>query len=351
MLNYNDSNIDRLIDVIDGKIPDRVPYLDFMFSQKIIESVLGREIGYKITNRADHSTKIDIDSKDFIDFLYSIGQDLAGFLILAPDEYFLSDGHEIIKSIDLVENEKVFEKIQYPDFDVFLNQYKNRFESIIKYCGNFNIGATMLTGAFFQDTHQLVGFDNLMFKLYDDLDFVKKVLDFFAEIYTKVSEFICSYNVPVFFFTDNIAYNSGPFFDPALFKKLYLPRLKKVLKPARDKDIPILFDSDGDIEWIIDDLIELGVKAIHPIDPGAMDIYKIKEKYGKRVTIMGNVGQDFPLSTGSIEDVIADVKHRLKVLGKGGRYVIKSSHDVGENVRVENFKAMINTIHEVGYYQ
>ena len=189
-----------------------------------------------------------------------------------------------------------------------------------------------------------------MYKLYDNISFIKEVLDFFTEIYYEIAKFICSYDIPVFFYTDNIAYNNGPFFEPRLFKKLYLPLFKKILKPAREKCLPIIFDSDGDIEWLIADLIKLGVNAIHPIDPGGMDIYRIKEKFGKDITIMGNVGQDYPLSRGTVEDVIEDVRCRIKVLGEGGRYVIKSSHDIGDNVKVENFMAMIDTLHKYGYY-
>ena len=350
MQRFNDSDINRLLKVLDGRIPDRIPYLDFLFSKKIMQNTLGRNIDYKVTTRADSSTKIDIDSKDFIDFIYSIGQDLAGFLILAPDTYSLKDGGKITKCIDIIDKIELYKKIEYPVFKDFILEYQERYESMEKESRRLNIGLTMLTGAIFQDSHQLMGFDNLMFKIYDDIPFIEKIMDFFTDIYYEVARFICSYDVSLFFYTDNIAYNNGPFFKPELFKNLYLPRLKKVLQPAFDKGLPIIFDSDGDIEWLIEDLIHMGINAIHPIDPGGMNIYKIKEKYGEKITIMGNVGQDFPLSSGSKNDVEKDVKKRIALLGRGGKYVLKSSHDVGDNVKVENFIAMIKTLHEYGYY-
>ena len=85
------------------------------------------------------------------------------------------------------------------------------------------MGLTMLTGAVFQDSHQLMGFENVMFKIYDDLIFIESIMDFFTEIYYEIAKFICSYDVSLFFYTDNIAYNNGPFFDPGLFKKIYFP--------------------------------------------------------------------------------------------------------------------------------
>jgi len=339
------------MEVLEGKIPDRIPYCDFLFSKQIIEDILGRNIGYETIYRSDHSTKVIVDSKDFIDFYYAIGQDLAGFLVLSPDEYCFEGIGKIYKAESKVKNHDIFKKIIYPDFGVFIDEYRKRFFELNDLARLKKIGVTVLNGGFFQDSHQFIGFTDFMTGLYQDISFIKEVLNFFGEIDYEISKFVCSLEIPLFFFTDNIAYNNGPFMNPQLFKDLYIPLLKKILEPPKAKGIPIIFDSDGDIEWIIEDLIELGVCAIHPIDPGAMDIYKIKEKYGKKLTIMGNVGQDFPLSFGSTDDVIKDVRHRIEVLGEGGRYVLKSSHDVGDNVKVENFEAMIKTLHEYGYYK
>ncbi|MCL4377424.1 MAG: hypothetical protein M1409_03410 [Actinobacteria bacterium] len=351
MKNYYDSDIQRLLKVLEGKIPDRIPYCDFLFSKEIIEDVLERKVGYEVIYRSDRSTKIIVDAKDFIDFYYAIGQDLAGFLILSPDSYYFDGIGEIFKADGKIKNHDIFKKIIYPDFNKYIEEYKKRFLELNILAKDKNMGVTILTGAIFQDTHQLIGFDDFMMGLYSDTSFIKEVLKFFTDIYYEISKFICSLNVPLFFFTDNIAYNDGPFFKPDFFKDLYMPLFKKIIQPAKDKDLPIIFDSDGDIEWLIEDFIDLGISAIHPIDPGGMDIYKIKEKYGDRITIMGNVGQDFPLALGSIDDVANDVKRRIRVLGEGGRYVLKSSHDVGDNVKVKNFEAMIETLHEFGYYK
>jgi hypothetical protein len=350
MLRYGDSNSSRLIDVLEGRIPDRIPYLDFLFSKQVMEYTLGREVDQRVVLRADQSTKVDVDSRDFIEFLSAIGQDLAGFLILAPDQYRIN-GREVTKCLDLVPTREQFSGIEYPDFEAFISEYRQRFDSLAQFAPAANIGLTMLTGAVFQDTHQLMGFENCMFSICQDPGYVGSVLDFFTEIYYQIAKFICSNEVSVFFYTDNVAYNRGPFLDPAVFAPMYLPRLEKILQPAKRKGLPIIFDSDGDIEWLLEDLIRLGVKAVHPIDPGGMDIYRIKEKYGRRITIMGNVGQGFPLSTGTCEDVRKDVMRRIAILGNGGRYVLKSSHDVGENVQPANFEMMIQTLHECGYYE
>jgi len=363
VINYNDSDISRLVSTLEGKIPDRVPFLEPCFSKKIIEHVLGRPIECEKVQGVELCL-IPVENydpgfaRDILEFTYKIGQDALILFMFSPGQYYLNDGSVVYKNVfqsqaeSFVEDRKTFKKILYPDYNKFISSYKNVYESVENNANSISrdLGVFIITGAFFQDSHEVLGFNNLMCKMYDDPAFIEEVFDFFTDIYCEISKFICRYDIPIFFYGDNIAYNSGPFINEGLFKKLYIPRMKKILKPALETGVPIIFDSDGDIEWLIPDLIEMGISALHPIDPGGMDIYKIKEKYGKKLTLIGNVGQDFPLSTGTVDDVVSDVKKRIKVLGAGGRYVLHSSHDIGDNVRIENFEAMIDTVHEFGNY-
>ena len=355
MCNYNDSNLLRLLKVLEGSIPDRIPYMDFSYSKQIVEKILCREIkqNYKkiILEKGTLDDYYELEKKDIIDFCYAIGQDVINYSVWSPENFYLETGEILDRGINKINDFKLFKKISFPDPSEFDEKYKTDFLDIVEYSSKYNMGVILLTGPFFQDTHGLMGWENFMYNIIDDLDFVKEVLYRFSEYYYEIVKYFCKFDIPVLFFTDNIACNNGSFISPKLFKDIYIPLLKKVISPAKEKQIPMIFDSDGDIEWMIYEIIDIGFNAIHPIDPGGMDIYKIKEKYGSRITIMGNVGQDYPLSTGTVNEVKEDVKRRLEILGRGGRYVIKSSHDVGENVKPENFIAMIKTIHEFGYYK
>ena len=59
---------------------------------------------------------------------------------------------------------------------------------------------------------------------------------------------------------------------------------------------------------IIKDFIDAGFDAIHPIEPPCMSLKEVKEKYGDKVCIMGNVDCAYTLVFGSIIDVERDVK-------------------------------------------
>ncbi len=360
MLQYNDSDSSRLIEVLEGKIPDRIPYMDFTYSREITEKILGRKIELehqKVIFENGIADEYGVNKNDTIDLCYAIGQDVVNHTVWSPEEVWspegllAENGKIISRAPGKIKNLKDFKKIEFTDPSEFDKKYKNDFLNTLNYASKYNIGTILITGPFFQDTHMLMGWENFMHNVIDDIDFIREVMYRFSEYYYELVKYFCRFDLTALFFTDNIACNSGSFISPKLFKEIYIPLLKKVISPAKDKQIPMIFDSDGDIEWMIDEIIELGFDAIHPIDPGGMDIYRIKEKYGKTLTIMGNVGQDYPLSRGTVREVEEDIRKRISALGNGGRYVLKSSHDIGDNVKPENFTTMIETLHKYGYYK
>ncbi len=113
---------------------------------------------------------------------------------------------------------------------------------------------------------------------------------------------------------------------------------------------PWIFHSDGNLFPILDGLVTLGMNAMHPVQPSAMDINKLKEKYGDRVCIVGNIDLDYTLTRGTPEETEAEVKDRIEKVGKGGGYIISSANSVTDYCKVENVWAMSRAIRKYGKY-
>ncbi|MEG2188987.1 MAG: uroporphyrinogen decarboxylase family protein, partial [Christensenella sp.] len=88
----------------------------------------------------------------------------------------------------------------------------------------------------------------------------------------------------------------------------------------------------------------------NPIETYSMNIFDIKKKYGDKITISGNIDIAGPLSMGTPDEVKAEVRDHLERLMPGGRYICSSNHSIMNDVKVENYKAMIDTIIEYGQY-
>ena len=156
--------------------------------------------------------------------------------------------------------------------------------------------------------------------------------------------------VDFLFMADDIAYKSGLFIRPEIFKPMWLPKLKRIFEPVLNAGLPILFHSDGNLDEIIEDLIDAGINCLHPMDPYGINYREYKKRYGNRVALCGNIDIEYPLVRGTAEDVERDVKEHMEVLKLGGRWVAGSSHSIVNYIPHENFVAMINAIHKYGLY-
>ena len=64
----------------------------------------------------------------------------------------------------------------------------------------------------------------------------------------------------------------------------------------------------------------------------------------------GGIDVQETLPWGSEEDVRKEVRQRIWELGKGGGYLLSSSHRLEHDVPAENTLAMIDEAHEYGVY-
>ena len=89
-----------------------------------------------------------------------------------------------------------------------------------------------------------------------------------------------------------------------MYEEFFYP-YQKMVADAMNK--PWAFHSDGNLFPILPGLLKLGMNAIHPIQPAAMDIGKMKEEYGSRVCLIGNIDLDYTLTLGTPEEVDREV--------------------------------------------
>jgi uroporphyrinogen decarboxylase len=95
--------------------------------------------------------------------------------------------------------------------------------------------------------------------------------------------------------------------------------------------------------FILDDLIEIGVDAIHPVQVAAagMDPSALKKNFGDRLAFWGGMDTQQVLPRGSVEDVKQAVERSIEALGKGGGYILGAVHNIQPDVPLENILAMV----------
>jgi len=148
---------------------------------------------------------------------------------------------------------------------------------------------------------------------------------------------------------DDYAYNDGPFISPSHFREFVLPGLRKMVKMIHETSAYCIKHTDGNIMPILDMIIDSGVDAINPIDPIAgMDIQKIKEMYGSRVCIVGNIDCGSLLTNGTPQQVVRAVKECILKASPAGGHILSSSNSIHSGVKPENFLAMVEAAKKFG---
>jgi hypothetical protein len=95
--------------------------------------------------------------------------------------------------------------------------------------------------------------------------------------------------------------------------------------------------------------VEEFIDILNPIEPcaGLQDIYDIKEKYGDRVALCGNIDVDGVLMHGPREAITREVEERIDRLAGGGGHICASSHDLHQLIPLGNFYAMRDASRDV----
>ncbi|HOV70391.1 MAG TPA: uroporphyrinogen decarboxylase family protein, partial [Clostridia bacterium] len=110
--------------------------------------------------------------------------------------------------------------------------------------------------------------------------------------------------------------------------------------------------TDGNIMKFADEfLLHSGFDGYQSVDPSAgMDIALIKQRYGDKILLMGNVDCGRVLHLGTKEDVIRETKNVIKIASPGGGHILSSSNTIHSHVPTENFLTMLETARKYGSY-
>ena len=71
-----------------------------------------------------------------------------------------------------------------------------------------------------------------------------------------------------------------------------------------------------------------------------MDLRWVKENYGSRFCIIGNIDSSRTLPFGTPEDVAAEAKEAIDIAAPGGGYILASDHSLHDGIPVENILAL-----------
>jgi len=207
-------------------------------------------------------------------------------------------------------------------------------------------------GCGFHAVYGLMGLELFSYAMFDRPDDVQRLLDGYGRQAVAAAEMAAEERLaPLFFIGDDIAYKDKLMFSPDYLRRTCVQMIADMCEPLRRAGIKVVFHSDGNLDDILDDLVEAGIAGINPIEPLAgMDIGRLKRRYGKRLILVGNVDCSVVLPLGSRQDVIEATRACLRAGAPGGGHFIGSSSEITPATPLENVLAFYETCRNDGRY-
>jgi uroporphyrinogen decarboxylase len=210
-----------------------------------------------------------------------------------------------------------------------------------------------LGGELFETAWRLRGFEQFMIDLIESPPLVEYILEQLTAILLPVSLALVRSGIDILALDDDVAEYTRMLISPAFWRRYFKPRVKTIIDVCRaaNPDLFIFWHSDGNIEPIIPDLIEIGVNVLNPVQPDAMDPAKLKRLYGDRLAFWGTVGTAQRWTWAEPDEIRAEVQERIATVGAGGGLIISPAYDLEPECRWENVIAFFQAVDEFGVYR
>jgi uroporphyrinogen decarboxylase len=351
-------DVGRLTAALRGEATDRVPHFEILIENQHVARLLGREAGNTLGVGGDPAKGAaagegvrPMHPRDYIELCRMIGQDAIALEALwTPLKQARPDGSLALITDRSIKTRADAQRIIWPG-EAEMEERLQYVREYVEAARGTGVGVVFLCASAFQSLYEfVVGLADCMIMVMEDRDLFEELLSRSCDYFAELARRVVKTGVDVFFAADDFAFKSGLFVRPQIFEKVWRPYYDRILAPAREAGIPIMFHSDGKIDDAIEMLLEMGVDGITPMDPSGIDYREYKKRYGARLTLFGNVDISWPLVAGSPADVEQDVREHMEALKPGGRWVAGSSHSIVNYIPHENFVSMINAFHKFGAY-
>jgi uroporphyrinogen decarboxylase len=106
----------------------------------------------------------------------------------------------------------------------------------------------------------------------------------------------------------------------------------------------VFLHSDGAIAPLVPDLLEIGLDVLNPLQPEVMDLVRLKREYGPDLCFCGGISTQRVLSRGTPDDVEQELRRKVKLMARGGGYIVATAGSVQGDVPLSNLVRLIDLL-------
>ncbi len=204
-------------------------------------------------------------------------------------------------------------------------------------------------GSLYETCWYLRGQEQLLVDLYENPDLATALLDTVNNTMIEAARRLAHAGVDILRLGDDVGSQRAMLMSPDTWRQWFKPRLRDVIRTAKaaKPDMLVFYHSDGNIEPIIPDLIEIGLDILNPVQPECMDPAQLKREYGRDLAFWGTIGTQTTMPFGDVEEVRRVVKERIETVGPEG-LLLAPTHVLEPDVPWCNVEAFVQAVEEFG---
>lgn len=194
----------------------------------------------------------------------------------------------------------------------------------------------------YERVHFIRGLENSWTDIYEEPENLCRLLDILTDMNLEVIKRYEKEHVDGYMFCDDWGLQNQLMISPNKWRELWKPRYAKIYEACHKAGMLTFLHSCGYIVDILDDLIEIGLDAIHMDQQENMGLELLGKRFGGRITFYSCVDIQKTMVFGTLDDIRAYCRRMVKLLGRpeGGFIPNWYGDPVGAGHRQEAIDAM-----------
>ena len=345
-------NAKEFIDILMGRVDQsRTPLVEYIVDDVLLKPIttdlLGKEWVDEGQDRDSQKAYLD----NFIEFWYRMGYDFVRyeralffskkvFTAADPTPYSTKDRAWADLHEGTIRSWQDFERYPWPkleEADFFAIEYLN---------DHLPDGMGLITchaAGMLEHLSQIMSYEGLCLALHDEPALVQALSDKLGELITGYYRHLLDLDRVISIFQgDDMGFRTATLIAPDDLRKYVLPWHKRFAEITHEKGLPYFLHSCGNLESIMDDLInDVGIDGKHSFEDAIIPVEKFQKRYGDCIAVLGGVDINI-LSDGTADEVRAKTRSLIETCGSRGRYAIGSGNSIPSYIPVENYLAMVD---------
>ena len=175
-------------------------------------------------------------------------------------------------------------------------------------------------------------------------EFAHELLDKILEYNLKIIDIVGEYDIDGFELGDDWGQQKGLIMGLAHWREYIGSRMRIMCERMIKYNMVPMLHSCGDISETFPDLVDMGLRIYNTFQTEIYDIAEMKRLYGKHITFYGGVSTQGILPNGTPEEVKAETRRLMDILGKNGGYICAPTHSIPDDVPTENILAFLEVV-------